>query len=89
MIQMLHRILKFCGGRFAAKIRIAYLFTFLKAICPNAPIFVAVWLMRLLMDGTADVLSGGAHAAFVSFPRRDLSKPVRPLSVRHRLRGLL
>ncbi|MBQ9685700.1 MAG: ABC transporter ATP-binding protein [Oscillospiraceae bacterium] len=55
MIQMVHRILQFCGGRFAAKIRIAYLFTFLKSICQNAPIFVAVWLMRLLMDGTADV----------------------------------
>ena len=55
MIRMVHRILTFCGGRFAAKIRIAYLFSFLKSICQNAPIFVAVWLMRELMDGTADV----------------------------------
>ena len=55
MIAMVHRILSFCGGRFAAKIRVAYLFSFLKSICQNAPIFVAVWLMRELMDGTADV----------------------------------
>ena len=55
MIQMVHRILVFCGGRFAAKIRVAYLFSFLKSICQNAPIFVAVWLMRKLMEGTADV----------------------------------
>ena len=55
MIQMVHRILKFCGGRFAARIRVAYLFSFLKSICQNAPIFVAVWILRKLMDGTADV----------------------------------
>jgi len=57
MIGMVHRILKFCGGHFAAKIRIAYLFSFLKSICQNAPIFVAVWIVRKLMDGTADVIS--------------------------------
>ena len=56
MIGMVHRILKFCGGHFAAKIRMAYLFSFLKSICQNAPIFVAVWMMRKLMDGTADVI---------------------------------
>ena len=68
MIGMVHRILKFCGGHFAAKIRIAYLFSFLKSICQNAPIFVAVWIMRKLMDGTADVitccLSAGALLIF-------------------------
>ena len=68
MIGMVHRILKFCGGHFAAKIRIAYLFSFLKSICQNAPIFVAVWIVRKLMDGTADVitccLSAGALLIF-------------------------
>ena len=57
MIGMVHRILKFCGGHFAAKIRIAYLFSFLKSICQNAPIFAAVWIVRKLMDGTADVIT--------------------------------
>ena len=68
MIGMVHRILKFCGGHFAAKIRIAYLFSFLKSICQNAPIFAAVWIVRKLMDGTADVitccLSAGALLIF-------------------------
>ena len=63
MIGMVHRILKFCGGHFAAKIRIAYLFSFLKSICQNAPIFVAVWIMRKLMDGTADVITCCLSAA--------------------------
>jgi len=55
MIKMVHRILKFCGGRFAARIRIAYLFAFLKSVCQNAPIFTAVWILRKLMNSTADV----------------------------------
>ena len=63
MIGMVHRILKFCGGHFAAKIRIAYLFSFLKSICQNAPIFASVWIMRKLMDGTADVISCCLSAA--------------------------
>ena len=63
MIGMVHRILKFCGGRFAAKIRIAYLFSFLKSICQNAPVFVAVWIIRKLMDGTADVITCCLSAA--------------------------
>lgn len=63
MIGMVHRILKFCGGHFAVKIRIAYLFSFLKSICQNAPVFVAVWIMRKLMDGTADVMACCLSAA--------------------------
>ena len=57
MIKMVHRILRFCGGKFAVRIRIAYLFSFLKSICQNAPIFVAVWILRKLMAGTADVIT--------------------------------
>ena len=63
MIGMVRRILKFCGGHFAAKIRIAYLFSFLKSICQNAPVFVAVWIIRKLMDGTADVITCCLSAA--------------------------
>lgn len=55
MIQMVHRILIFCGGRHARRIRSAYLFSFLKSLCQNAPIFVAVILVRGLMEGTATV----------------------------------
>lgn len=55
MIPMVHRILVFCGRPFAARIRIAYLFSFLKSVCQNAPIFTAVWLIRHLMDGSAEV----------------------------------
>ena len=57
MIKMVHRILRFCGGKFAVRIRIAYVFSFLKSICQNAPIFVAVWVLRKLMAGTADVVT--------------------------------
>ena len=57
MIRMVHRILCFCGRKYAARIRIAYLFSFLKSICQNAPIFTAVWLLRKLMEGTADVIT--------------------------------
>ncbi len=67
MIGMVHRILKFCGGHFALKIRIAYLFSFLKSICQNAPIFVAVWMMRKLMDGTADAATCCLSAAVLLF----------------------
>ena len=57
MIRMVHRILCFCGRKYAARIRIAYFFSFLKSICQNAPIFIAVWLLRKLMEGTADVIT--------------------------------
>ena len=69
MIGMVHRILKFCGRPYAGKIRTAYLFAFLKSVCQNAPIFVAVWVIRKLMDGTADAGTGflSAAALFVFF----------------------
>ena len=70
MIKMVHRILTFCGGKFAARIRVAYLFSFLKSICQNAPLFIAVWLLRKLMEGTADVstccLSAGVLLGFLA-----------------------
>ncbi len=70
MIRMVHRILKFCGGRFARRIRMAYLFSFLKSVCQNAPVFVAVLVLRRLIDGTATVLfcclSAGILLAFLA-----------------------
>lgn len=54
MIKMVHRILVFSGGKFAARIRIAYIFSFLKSVCQNAPVFTAVWMVRMLMEGKAD-----------------------------------
>ena len=65
MIKMVHRILVFCGGKYAARIRTAYLFSFLKSICQNAPIFTAVWLLRRLMEGTADVRTCCLSAALL------------------------
>jgi len=56
MIRMVHRILRFCGGKYALRIRIAYIFSFLKSVCQNAPVGVAIFIMRKLMDGTASVL---------------------------------
>ncbi len=71
MIHMVHRILTFCGGRFAVRIRFAYLFAFLKSICQNAPVFIAVLVLRRLLDGTATVLfcclCAGILLAFLAF----------------------
>ncbi len=70
MIRMVHRILNFCGESFAWRIRLAYLFSFLKSVCQNAPIFVAVLVLRRLLDGTATVLfcclSAGILLAFLA-----------------------
>ncbi len=70
MIQMVHRILVFCGRRYAFRIRFAYLFSFLKSVCQNAPVFVSVLVLRKLMDGTATVLfcclSAGILIAFLT-----------------------
>ncbi|MCR4669290.1 MAG: ABC transporter ATP-binding protein/permease [Clostridia bacterium] len=70
MIRMVHRILTFCGGGFAARIRTAYLFAFLKSVCQNAPIFIAVMMLRRLMNGTATILfcclSAGMLLAFLA-----------------------
>ena len=53
MISMVHRILVFCGKKYARRIRCAYLFAFLKSVCQNAPVFAAVWIFGKLTDGSA------------------------------------
>ena len=63
MIKMVHSILKF-SGRYAGRIRTAYIFSFLKSICSNAPVFIAVIVLNLLMEGNLDI-SGCCAAAAV------------------------
>ena len=57
MIHYVHRILKFCDRDNARRIRSAYIFSFLKSFSQNAPIVMAVFLIRELMEGKADVMS--------------------------------
>ena len=54
MIAMVHQLLVFTGT-YARKIRLAYLFTFLKAVAANAPLMVAVKLIDMLIKGEADI----------------------------------
>lgn len=54
MIAMVHQLLVFTGT-YARKIRLAYLFTFLKATAANAPLMVAVKLIDMLIKGKADI----------------------------------
>jgi len=54
MIAMVHQLLVFTGT-YVRKIRLAYLFTFLKAVAANAPLMVAVKLIDMLIKGEADI----------------------------------
>lgn len=54
MIAMVHQLLLFTG-KYARKIRLAYLFTFLKAVAANAPLMVAVKLIDMLIKGYAEI----------------------------------
>ena len=54
MIAMVHQLLVFTG-KYARKIRLAYLFTFLKAVAANAPLMVAVKLIDMLIKGEAEI----------------------------------
>ncbi|MCR5771847.1 MAG: ABC transporter ATP-binding protein/permease [Butyrivibrio sp.] len=55
MIHMVHRLLKFCDRKNARSIRFAYIFSFLKSFTQNAPVIVAILVIRDLMNGTASV----------------------------------
>ncbi len=69
MIALVHRIVKF-SGKYAAKIRIAYVFFFLKSACANAPVMLAMWLVNLLLEKRAalpDILAAaGAMIGFLA-----------------------
>ena len=62
MIAMVHQLLVFTGT-YARKIRLAYLFTFLKAVAANAPLMVAVKLIDMLIKGEAEIKTAVYAAA--------------------------
>lgn len=57
MIRILHKLLVFCDKKNARRIRLAYIFSFLNAFAQNAPIMAGIFMIRALMDGTADVMT--------------------------------
>ncbi len=57
MLHMVHRILRFCDRKNARSIRSAYIFSFLKSFSQNAPIMVAMFMIRELMEKRATTVS--------------------------------
>ena len=62
MIAMVHQLLLFTGT-YARTIRLAYVFTFLKAVAANAPLMVAVKLIDMLIKGEAEFKTAAYAAA--------------------------
>ena len=54
MIPVIHAVLKL-SGRYASRIRAAYVFSFLKAMCKNIPLMLAVMTVDRLVQKTATV----------------------------------
>jgi len=52
VIKIVHRLLKICDRRNALRIRLSYIFAFLKSFVQNAPIMAAVMIIRNMIDGT-------------------------------------
>lgn len=65
MLTLVRQIMRF-SGPYAARIRLAWIFAFLKALCSNAPLIVAVVVINLLVEGTLDAM-GCIVAAIVMF----------------------
>ena len=63
MLGVVRQIMRFLGP-YAKRIRLAWVFAFLRALCANAPFMVAVVLVNQLMEGTLDA-GGCVVAAFV------------------------
>ena len=59
---MVHQLLLF-SGKYARKIRLAYVFTFLKAVAANAPLMIAVKLIDMLIKGEAEFKTAAYAAA--------------------------
>jgi ATP-binding cassette subfamily B protein len=53
MISLIREIIRF-SGKYAARIRAAFLFSLLKSICAKAPYMVAVILIWSLLEKSAD-----------------------------------
>ncbi|MBQ9068646.1 MAG: ABC transporter ATP-binding protein [Eggerthellaceae bacterium] len=51
MLGLVRQIMKFCGP-YARRIRVAWVFSFLRALCANVPLVVAVVLINMLMEGS-------------------------------------
>lgn len=49
MLRMIRRVLKFAGNK-ANKIRLAFLFSFLKSVCANMPIMLAIMTISLIIE---------------------------------------
>ncbi|MGP1530213.1 MAG: hypothetical protein ACTTI3_07780 [Treponema sp.] len=62
MIAMVHQLLLF-SSKYAKKIRLAYVFTFLKAVAANAPLMVAIKLIDMLIKGEAEFKTAAYAAA--------------------------
>ncbi|WP_283171420.1 ABC transporter ATP-binding protein [Curtanaerobium respiraculi] len=54
MLAFVHRILK-VAGPYAPRIRLSFLFSFLKQLCANMPIMLAIFAIMMLLEGTATV----------------------------------
>ena len=51
---MVHRLLVFCGP-YARRIRLAYLFTFLRSLCATVPFVISIALINAILEGTATI----------------------------------
>lgn len=51
MLGLVRQIMQFCGP-YAKRIRLAWIFSFLRAFCANAPFVVAVVLINMLVEGS-------------------------------------
>jgi len=56
MISLIHEIVEFTG-KYAARIRISYIFAFLKSFCAKAPYMAALLLINAIMENRADIQS--------------------------------
>ena len=54
MIGLMRKIVKYTG-KYAVRIRISYIFAFLKSFCAKAPYLVALFLINELMEKRADI----------------------------------
>lgn len=64
MIGLIHEIVKYTG-KYASRIRISYIFSFLKSFCAKAPYMAALFLINELIEKRADILTCVISAALL------------------------
>lgn len=64
MIGLIHEIVKYTG-KYASRIRISYIFSFLKSFCAKAPYMAALFLINELIEKRADILTCVISAAIL------------------------